>query len=62
MWTDLKHFYKLYEYMKYHFTAAVTNMDMMRDFLDAKSRIFMGGKGRPARKANNFTAIYEPIV
>jgi hypothetical protein len=21
-----------------------------------------GGKGRPARKANNLTAIYEPIV
>jgi hypothetical protein len=24
--------------------------------------IFQGGKGRPARKADNLTAIYEPIV
>jgi hypothetical protein len=22
----------------------------------------LGGKGRPARKADNFSAIYEPIV
>jgi hypothetical protein len=24
--------------------------------------IFLGGKARPARKADNLTAIYEPIV
>jgi hypothetical protein len=24
--------------------------------------IFLGGKGRPARKADNLAAIYEPIV
>jgi hypothetical protein len=24
--------------------------------------MFLGGKGRPARKADNLTAIYEPIV
>jgi hypothetical protein len=24
--------------------------------------IFLGGKGRPARKADNITAICEPIV
>jgi hypothetical protein len=25
-------------------------------------RNILGGKGRPARKADNLTAIYEPIV
>jgi hypothetical protein len=25
-------------------------------------RNFLGGKGQPARKADNLTAIYEPIV
>jgi hypothetical protein len=26
------------------------------------SRIFLGGKGKPARKANSLTVICEPIV
>jgi hypothetical protein len=29
---------------------------------ETSTRNLPGGKGRPARKADNFTAIYEPIV
>jgi hypothetical protein len=29
---------------------------------EMSTRSFPGGKERPARKANNFTAIYEPII
>jgi hypothetical protein len=28
---------------------------------EMNTRIFPGGKGRPARKAGNLTAIFEPI-
>jgi hypothetical protein len=29
---------------------------------EMRTRNILGGKGRPARKAHNLTAIYEPIV
>jgi hypothetical protein len=29
---------------------------------EISTKNFPGGKGRPARKADNLTAIYEPIV
>jgi hypothetical protein len=29
---------------------------------EMSTRNLLGGKGRPARKADNLTAIYEPIV
>jgi hypothetical protein len=30
--------------------------------IEMSTKNLPGGKGRPARKADNFTAIYEPIV
>jgi hypothetical protein len=33
-----------------------------RPLTEKSTRDILGGKGRPARKADNLTAIYEPIV
>jgi hypothetical protein len=42
--------------------AAIRHLGSTKPLTEMSIRIPPGGKGRPARKADNLTAIYEPTV
>jgi hypothetical protein len=42
--------------------AAIWHLGSTQPLTEMSTRNLSGGKGRPARKANNFTAICDPIV
>jgi hypothetical protein len=44
------------------FSSHIMSLGSIQPLTEMSTRKLPGGKGRPARKANNLTAICEPIV